>query len=176
MQRTTTPPPIKWLANEMAAIKGELARIDEEIAALMSRRQRQEVVLSALENVSRQMAAPGLVDLVPVVKAHEARYGGRGQLRSWLKATLQAAAPAALDTATLTEMAEAAFGLEFQTKQARLRFISNTLGRALRAMLDAGQVERIHNYTGVAYRAGVWRWTGGAAQSLGQLAAAAQEL
>lgn len=80
--RTTTPPPIKWLANEMAAIKGDLARIDEEIAALLARRQRQEVVLSALENVSRQMSAPGLVDLVPVVKAHEARYGGRGQLPS----------------------------------------------------------------------------------------------
>ncbi|MBX9872424.1 MAG: hypothetical protein K2X75_10535 [Burkholderiaceae bacterium] len=174
--RTNTPPAIKWLANEIAVMKGELDRIDAEVAHLAGRRAQVQAVLNALENVSAQVAVPNLSDVVPIVNAHNARYGGRGQFRAWLKASLQAVAPAPLDTATLASMADLAFGLAFETKQARARFIRNTLSRALRAMLDAGEVERLHDYRGMAYRAGIWRWKGSSASTLVELATRAQEL
>lgn len=43
--RTRTPSEIKWLANELAATKGELERIDDELARLRARRKRLKAVL-----------------------------------------------------------------------------------------------------------------------------------
>lgn len=53
--RTNTPPAIKWLANEIAVMKGELDRIDAEVAHLAGRRAQVQAVLNALENVSAQV-------------------------------------------------------------------------------------------------------------------------
>jgi hypothetical protein len=174
-QRTQTPPAIRWLANELASTKGELERVDRELAFLKARRKQLLGVLKALSSVSEQMSVAQLPVVVPVVKAHNARYGGRGQFRAWLKQALQAAAPQALDTLNLTTMAVKAFGLSFETEQARRRFVRNTLGRALRAMLDEGEVERLHDYRGMAYKAGVWRWARDTSLSLEQLTVQAQE-
>lgn len=105
MTRPWTPPAVKWTANELAALKGELNVIDRELKALRRQREVVRARVDALERVLG-MVAPEvpLVPLVhvPVVHAQK-RFGGYGNLRGWLLATLEAAYPQALDTGALLE-------------------------------------------------------------------------
>lgn len=142
---------------------------------LASRRQRLLQVLNALESVSAQVSRPELLALAPVVKAHNERYGGRGRLRTWIRDVLQGISPEPIDTFTLLAMAEAAFQLEFSSDQSRQSYCRNTLGRALRAMLAAKEVERLHDRE-TANKPGVWRWVGARIPTLEQLASRAQEV
>lgn len=157
MTRTRTPSEVKWVANELAAVMGELERIDEELARLAARRAHLEKVRSALIEVGAIAQAPGLDGLVSPVRAQE-QYGGRGVLRNWLRRLLKEAAPAAVDTRTMVRLAEETFGLHFASYRERDRFRKNALTRALRAMLDFGEVERVHDTKAAASSAGVWRW------------------
>lgn len=136
---------------------GELERIDEELARLSARRAHLVKVRSALVEVGAISHAPGLDGLVSPVRAQE-QYGGRGVLRNWLRRLLKEAAPAAVDTRTMVQLAEETFHLDFPTYRERDRFRKNALTRALRAMLDMGEVERVHDTKAAAGSAGVWRW------------------
>lgn len=155
--RSRTPSEVKWVANELAAVMGELERIDEELARLAARRAYLIKVRSALVEVGAVNQAPGLDGLVSPVRAQE-QYGGRGVLRNWLRRLLKEAAPAAVDTRTMVRLAEETFGLHFASYRERDRFRKNALTRALRAMLDFGEVERVHDTKAAAGSAGVWRW------------------
>lgn len=136
---------------------GELERIDEELARLSARRTHLEKVRSALVEVGALSHAPGLEGLVSPVRAQE-QYGGRGVLRNWLRRLLKEAAPAAVDTPTMVRLAEETFNLHFACYRERDRFRKNALTRALRAMLDLGEVERVHDTKAAAGSVGVWRW------------------
>lgn len=155
--RTLTRPDIKWLANELAAAAGEMARIDEEVARLATRRTRLEAVHQALSQVAGLVGTPDLGGLVPPVRAH-GKYGGRGRLREWLKLLLQGAAPAAVDTTTMVRLAEDAFALTFSSAEERDRFRRDSLTRQLRWFLAQGLVERVHDLQAAACTVGVWRW------------------
>lgn len=159
-QRTLTRPDIKWLANELAAAAGEMARIDEEVARLVARRTRLEAMHQALSQVAGLVGTPDLGSLVPSVRAH-GKYGGRGRLREWLKLLLQGAAPAAVDTATMVRLAEDAFELTFSSPDERDRFRRDSLTRQLRWFLARGLVERMHDLQAAACTVGVWRWKTG---------------
>lgn len=156
-------------------IKGDLERLDQEQAALEARRQPLLRSLSALENVSAQLQRPELRALAPVVKAHNEKYGGRGHLRLWIRDVLQSVAPEPIDTFRLLVMAEATFQLEFASIKQRQNYCRNTLGRALRAMLEANEVERLHDLE-TAHKPGVWRWVGDRLPTLEQLTSRAQEV
>lgn len=171
--QTRTLPHVRWLVNKIAVIKGDLARLDEEQSLLEERRKRLLHALSALENVSAQVERPELRALAPVVKAHNEKYGGRGHLRHWIRDVLQSVAPAPIDTFTLLAMAEATFQLEFTSEKLRQAYCRNTLGRALRAMLAHGEVERLHDPE-TANKPGVWRWVGDRQPSLQHLASGVQ--
>lgn len=155
--RSRTPPGLKWVANELAAVVGELERIDEELARLSARRTHLEKVRSALAEVGAMSHAPGLEGLISPVRAQE-QYGGRGVLRNWLRRLLKEAAPAAVDTPTMVRLAEETFHLHFASYRERDRFRKNALTRALRAMLDFGEVERVHDKKAAGGSVGVWRW------------------
>lgn len=163
---------MKWLVNELAATVGELERIDEELARLSVRRTHLEKVRTALVEVGAISHAPGLEGLVSPVRAQE-RYGGRGVLRNWLRRLLKEAAPAAIDTPTMVRLAEETFDLHFASGRERDRFRKNALTRALRAMMDFGEVERVHDAKAAAGSVGVWRWK--AAPSLDALRRAARQ-
>ena len=169
--RTRTRPDLKWLANELAATSGELERIDGELARLALRRAHLEQVHRALSQVSGLVGAPMLGSSVPAVRAH-GKYGGRGQLRSWLKRLLQEAAPAAVDTPTMVRLAEDAFDLKLASNEERDRYRKNSLTRQLRWFLARGLVERVHNVRAAAGSVGVWRWKSGV-PTIGELAAQA---
>jgi hypothetical protein len=155
--RTRTPSEIKWLANELAAAKGELERIDEELVRLRARRKRLKAVYASLSAVSALAEAPGLEHAVPAVRAHPAR-GGRGTIVDFFRMTLRAAYPRPVDTRRMTELAIEHFGLEFATPQQRNRFRKATVSHTLLRLVIAGQAERLHDFKAMPNSPGLWRW------------------
>lgn len=157
LRHTKTRPEIKWTVNELAAVKGEIDSIDQEMGRLARRKARLERVAAALTTVATVMVTELASEAVVPIKAH-GRYGGRGNLRNYLRETLKAAHPKAVSTGVLVEGAVTVFGLSFSSREERARFADDNLGNALRKMLARGEVERLHDYAGVPDMPGVWRW------------------
>lgn len=158
--RTRTPPDVKWLANELAAVAGELETIEAEMTRLAARRAQLQAVQGALTQVAGLVGAPDLGQLVPSVNVH-GKYGDRGRLREWLKLLLQEAAPGAVDTPTMVRLAQETFGLSLASSWERDRFRNNSLARQLRWFLEQGLVERVHDVRAAGGTVGVWRWKTG---------------
>lgn len=166
--RTRTSPEVKWVANELAAVMGELDRIDETLARLSARRAHLLEVRAALSSVAGQLAVPELPEVMPSVRAHE-RYGPRGSLRNFLREVLSKAYPKGLTTAALTDAVIEAFGLQVAGPEERNRLHKNSVRSALKAMHGRGEIEPVHGRvkTGGALRpvkavgtvgqSGVWR-------------------
>ncbi|MFW2357246.1 MAG: hypothetical protein ACN4F8_17100, partial [Hydrogenophaga sp.] len=93
MSRERTPPDLKWLLNERAAVAGELASIEAEVKRLSLRKEHLLRVQTALGDVYPQVAPTLPFVDAPPVKANT-RYGGRGNLINLVRATLRAAHPA----------------------------------------------------------------------------------
>ena len=157
LRRTRTPSDLKWTVNELAAVKGEIEHIDREVTRLKQRRAQLMRMAKALSTVSQVIAAEVHPAAVAPVHAHT-RYGGRGNLRKYLRETLKAAYPGAVPTNVLADGAVQVFGLRFSSCQERARFADNNLGNALRRMCARGEVERLHDYAGLPTMSGVWRW------------------
>lgn len=157
MARTRTPPELKWVLNERAAVAGELQSIEAELERLAARRLQLGALLHHLDHVYSQLAPQVPSVPVLVVNARQ-RYGGQGNCITWVRETLQAAYPQAVDTSTLTEAARVAFGLTFANVEQRERFRNNSLRTALRKLLALDEAERLHDFKGVPHLAGVWRW------------------
>lgn len=120
VKRKQTRPEIKWLANELAATRGELERLDQELQRMQERKAKLQAAYAAMSQVAGQLGALNLPKQVPTVRAHDVRYGGRGNLSNWVKETLKAAFPQALDTLLLLELAAQEFELNFSTPKRRL--------------------------------------------------------
>lgn len=160
LRHTKTRPEIKWTVNELAAVKGEIDSIGQEMGRLAKRKARLERVAAALTTVAIAMVTELAPEVVVPIRAH-GRYGGRGNLRNYLRETLKAAHPKAVSTGVLVEGAVKVFGLTFSSREERARFADDNLGNALRKMLARGEVERLHDYAGVPNMPGVWRWRDG---------------
>lgn len=157
MTRTRTPPELKWVLNERAVVAGELQSIEAELNRLAARKEQLTALLHHLDNVYRQLAPQVPAVPVLVVNARQ-RYGGHGNCIAWVRETLQAAYPQTVATAALTEAAMTAFGLDFADAGQRDRFRHNSLRTALRKLLALNEAERLHDFTGLRCRSGVWRW------------------
>lgn len=157
MTRPRTPSEVKWVANELAVVAGGIQKLDAQLSELAARRARLLEAHAALEAVSRALGAPGLSAVMSAVRAHRA-YGGRGYLVDWLKATLKAISPEALDTLTLARLAEKDLGVVFETEKDRERFRGNSMTRALAKLAAQGLVERAHDHRGGGNQPGRWRW------------------
>jgi hypothetical protein len=155
-RRTRTPSDVKWVVNELAAVAGELERIDQALARLQTRRERLTKVHTSLSAVAGRLAIPRAVAVQVVVNAHD-RWGGRGNLRQFLRRTLEAAYPCGVSTSSLTDLAIEAFGVQVANAAERKRLIDNSIRSALTKMRGAGEVEPLHSYQGVASYSGVWR-------------------
>jgi hypothetical protein len=163
--RTRTPAHLKWLLNERAAVAGALrslavreAELQGLLGAIARQREIRERELAALTHAlayfERKCAARPL-GTAPV-RAHQGRYGERGGLGEFLLGMLQASAPQALDTVTLTERIVERFGVAFATARERERFIANSVRPALRRLQAKGLVEPLG---AVRPGAGQWRVT-----------------
>ncbi len=155
--RTHTRSDVKWLANELATTAGELERVNAELARLKARRRRLEAVHVALAHVAGQVGVPELPAVVPVVKAND-KYGGRGNLRNFIRDMLKAAHPQALDTRTMADAAAKRFEMTFADAGARNHFRKYAVARALQNLRARDEVERLHNCDVAPNMVGVWRW------------------
>jgi len=161
--RTRTSSEVKWLANELAAVKGELDRIDEALSRLLARKERLLAVQRAMTDVADQLTIPELPAVVPAVRAHE-RYGARGNLRNLLRGTLQKAYPQGVSTSTLADAVIETFGLRITGPKERKRLVDNSIRSALTKLHTQGEIEPMHarnqpgGRLGLAVQSGVWRW------------------
>lgn len=163
MSRTNTPPTEKWLLNELAAARGELAEIERELGMAQAAAARLEVCLRRQQSLCQSFEK---VLEMTIGEAHRAwtaqvgahrPYGGRGSLRQWLRETIQAEYPRSLDSVTLLDRAIPVFGLVFVSKADRKRYCDNTFRRQLASLLEQGFVERLPLAGRGAVRTG-WRW------------------
>lgn len=157
MSRSRTPPELKWVLNERAAVAGEIQSLEAELSRLATRRGQLTVLLNQLDSVYSQLAPQVPAVPVLVVNARQ-RYGGHGNCIAWVRETLKVAFPQAVATTALVDAAMATFGLEFADSAQRERFRHNSLRTALRRLLTLGEAERLHHFSGVRCRSGVWRW------------------
>jgi len=151
-----TPPVTKWLANEIAVLRGELQQIDDSLRRLHRRRQQVAETLQALSTTAALLSTPQLDKCVPPVQAHRL-YGGRGNLREFIVRALHEF-PEGLTTVVLVRMATEVFGLRLETGAERKRFHNGSLGRALRKMEKLGLVERLPLSDAQPTPQVLWRW------------------
>jgi hypothetical protein len=163
---TRTRPDIKWLINETAMLKGELERIDQEMARLVVLRTAVERSRAACQRTLEYQAGRQVSGL-PAVRAHR-QYGRRGDLQQFLADTLKDVAPAQFNTAQLAEKALVRFELAMSCPAELYDFKMNTVGRALRRLQALGLIERLTTKHRVARALGTWRWKAPVA-TLGQL-------
>lgn len=154
-QRTRTSSEVKWLANELAMLAGEIEKVDAEMTRLQARRESLAAKHASLAAVAALVSVPQLPDLVPPVQAHPP-YGGRGNLRNFVRDVLRAAYPGALDSRTLGELAVNHFWDTFDSDLERQQFRRKRVPHTLRKLIALGEVERLHACNTNAV--GGWRW------------------
>lgn len=149
---------MKWLANELSVLAGEMQKIDAQVAMLLEKRAKLEAARDALGRVARLMELPAaLPDLVPPVRAFMP-LGKRGSLRNFIRHELRAAYPGSIDTVSLAEKALERFSLRFATLVEFQRFRNRQVLKTLQKLTDAGEVEALHERRPGVNIVGVWRW------------------
>ena len=160
--RTRTPPAIKWLLNERAALvgaqqssQGAIPRLRHQVElaqAALSRAQHELAVaekalelssknLQALDSTLAQINSGVDPRAGGVVKAWQGRYGERGALTQFLLELLKQSAPAPMALAVIVDQVELHFGIQHPEPKSRqrLRFSIRTCLRQLQA--KTGEVE-----------------------------------
>ncbi|MEK8049177.1 hypothetical protein AACH10_02895 [Ideonella sp. DXS22W] len=176
--RTRTPPDLKWLLNERAALLGVADRVSERQRALALNLKQLEVELSVVAaelEAARSHAAAvagklhaldttlGLMhpEVNPAaagcVQAWAGRFGERGALTAFVQEHLRALWPEATLAAEIQRAVVAYFGLEVRTPQERRR-LKSSLCTILRQLRDHhGVLERVENWRGRLPQP-LWRW------------------
>ena len=174
--QTRTPPHIKWLLNERAALAGELERIQSAIPQLESRqaklikqlqkctqhlesrRQRQPEAAARIEALERTIlmfddrVAPTAGG---VIHAWADRYGKRGAQIDFVVSCLKQAGSGTLSTTELTNRAVAKFGLIFEFPIDRRSF-GQRIASICRNLRNEGRIEQIKGLR--KSDMGSWRW------------------
>lgn len=176
VERRRTSPQAKWLINEAAALRGELARVVAHRSHLAKREAQIRRTLAALELVAAPLPVPVGADAPEAVHAHF-RYGRRGRLNELLLEGLGSAWPRGMDSHSLAEWVAVSCGLKFASTT-DLKDFKRLVGRRLRHLTAEGKVERLDRLGAEAKGARVWRLASKSNVSLselGRLAAQAAE-
>lgn len=174
--RSRTPPDIKWLLNERAALAGEIEKARLKQATLAHKRERLQKQLAGLMNAMERSrvdqarsqasldaldATMGLVneDVNPyaggAIWAWAGKYGVRGGLRDFVARVLEVAAPEPVTTTVLMNLAARQFGLVLNTHTERRNFNKSVSG-ALTSLVKRRLVEPLHSREQGSH--GLWRW------------------
>lgn len=186
-----TPPDIKWLLNERAALSGEVEKASLKQTALAHKQKRLEHqlegILKAIErskvDQARSQASLAALDATMdilnkqvnpgaggTVMAWAGKYGARGGLRDFIAQVLESAAPKPVTTTVLMNLAARHFGLKLATHLERRSF-NKSVSSALTGLHTRGLIEPRHVRTQGSH--GLWRW-GTTVPSIAELANAAQ--
>lgn len=174
--RTRTPPDIKWLLNERAALAGAVSKAIAKQQALSAKCGRLEaqlegVMQSLARSKTAQTRAQASIDAIDVtlglahprvrptyageVAAWAGKYGKRGGLGDFIEQALRHAAPAALTTTVLINLASRQFGVTFSLPKDRRAF-RKSVSSALTSLLKRGLIEPLHSREEGSH--GLWRW------------------
>jgi len=144
MSQTKTPATEKWLLNEIARIKGDQAKLDdqrdvlrEQLAHIEALRKEKTRMLQALKATLNVVSKGATVELDRVVRAHR-EIGGRGVLADWLKEHLQEVSPQSLDAATLMDRFCTSARMRFWTDAEREEYFNNTFRSQLHRLKRLG--------------------------------------
>ncbi len=158
--RTRTHSALKWLANERAALAGELQRLDTRLAQLRALRDSARQDLDAVElrlrtvesrRESRQASVAALdasmKRLDPTLKPEsiravnaQGRYGKRGTLKGAVLELLANGGKAGIRAVVLQGMLHERFGLSFDSKEEAYRWWHDGPGSTLRRLRRNGVV------------------------------------
>jgi hypothetical protein len=176
VQRTRTPPDVKWLLNERAALAGEVAKADSTQLGLLAKQARltqqleATAVLLARSRVAQDRAQASMAALdVTIALAHSrvepsaggvvaawaGKYGKRGGLGEFIARTLREAAPSPLTTSVLMDLAAREFQLTFALATDRRSF-NKSVNSSLTWLLKRGLAEPLHSREFGVH--GIWRW------------------
>ena len=175
-ERTRTPPDVKWLLNERAALAGEVAKAQGTQTGLRAKQVRLVQQLAKVQFLmersqcaqSRAQASIDALDATlalahsrveptagGVVEAWAGRYGKRGGLGEFIAQALREAAPAPLTTTILMNLAARHFGIPFPLAKDRRSF-NKSVNSSLTWLLKRGLAEPLHDRQEGSH--GVWRW------------------
>jgi hypothetical protein len=176
MTATRTPPDIKWLLNERAALAGEIEKARLKQATLAHKRERLEKQLAGLVKTversrvdqARSQASLDALDATMgivneqvdpcaggAIWAWAGKYGVRGGLRDFVARVLEGAAPEPVTTTVLMNLAARQFGLVLTTHIERRNFNKSVSG-ALSSLVKRRLVEPLHSREQGSH--GLWRW------------------
>ncbi len=184
-----TPPELKWLLSERAALVGQrnrsaeraarlkdqLARLESKTAALrqnlgaaIGMRTELDIRIQAFDTTLALANSRVRPDAAGCVRPWAGRYGERGALIEFLRDALRNAAPEPLSGTQLRLMVLAAFRLDIQTSS-ELCALKDSINSALRQLRSRHGVVVSESRTG---QPTLWRWKAG--QTLDDLRALAQ--
>jgi hypothetical protein len=176
---TRTPPDIKWLLNERAALAGEVEKALAKQAVLAHKRDRLQNqlagVLKAMERSrvaqARSQASLNALDATMVIVnkgvnpgaggsvwAWAGKYGNRGGLGEYIAQILEGAAPEPVTTSMLINIASRQFGVVLVTPKDRRNF-NKSVSSALYSLLKRKRIEAVHDRREGSH--GLWRWDEG---------------
>lgn len=176
VQRTRTPPDVKWMLNERAALAGEVAKAEVTQADLRAKQARLTQQLTKVQFLmersqcaqSRAQASIDALDATMalahsrveptaggVVDAWSGKYGKRGGLGELIAQSLRETAPEPLTTTVLMNLAARHFGITFPLAKDRRSF-NKSVSSSLFWLLKRGLVEPLHDRQEGSH--GVWRW------------------
>lgn len=164
-----TPPALKWLLNERAALEGALIKSQKSVDSLRERIAAQQAVLarheaSVLSCRERMSALDVTVGLLhpevgssrpAAVFAWQGRYGPRGNFSVFVLEKLHEASPKAIVTSALCAEAIQRFGLDASTPHLRVR-IRKSIRKVLERYEKQGLVDRLPENLPLS-GAGLWR-------------------
>lgn len=174
--RTRTPPDVKWLLNERAALAGEVSKAEVTQAGLRAKQARLEHQLAKVQFLmersqcaqTRAQASMDALDatmalahsrLEPtaggVIEAWAGKYGKRGGLGEFIAQSLREVAPAPLTTSVLMELAARHFGITFPLALDRRSF-NKSVSSSLFWLRKRDLAEPMHSRELGSH--GVWRW------------------
>lgn len=176
--QTRTPPALKWMLNERAAVAGEVSKADAQLQALepkIAALERQLATIQASSRAAasrlaaRQLTLAGLdasitlmyqevrPDAAGVVNAWANRYGKRGGLQAFVLKAIQEAAPFPVNSKDMLLKVVAHFGISIVTPYDR-RALRRSLKNTFCQLHRKGLIEPLHNRASTC-APGVWRWT-----------------
>lgn len=191
--QTRTPPDLKWLLNERAAVAGEVNKAiirSHTLAAKMEVLQQQMVRLEQRSHVVKRVqdarhvtldaldVAIGLAhervrpDAAGIVNAWAGKYGKRGVLKQFVVVALKDAAPGALNIRELLDRIIKHFQILILVPADR-RSLKSSVSNVIVQLFKQGKVVPLHSRTGGS-SPGLWRWM--APTTLSDLAAKAKAL
>lgn len=153
---TKTPPLLKWLLVERAAIAGEIARLQNTQEQLSKEQAKQQARLNALDSTMRQVEKSINVSAAGQIQTHAGKYGKRGGLKAFIIGLLKQAAPSGIGSKAIVLSVIRHFGLEFATKAEMHAFSDRSVRKQLIRLRQQGYVEVARH--GKAQRYVTWYW------------------